>query len=170
MERIVLPKQDLTKPKKADPNKKKVKKKKTERAIAKEDAWDAFSRYIRLRDCIRFRDSIDEGRCVTCRRDYPFKKLQAGHFLSGRGNAVLFDEDVVYSQCFGCNGNPPFGKGGNYVEYFLFMEKEHGRKKLDEILTRKNKTVVYKIYDFINIREKYKQKHDELLENYKKTH
>jgi len=72
---------------------------KTAKAKAKEACWKAFSKYIRTRDCIRFGNSLTDGMCVTCKRTYPFKKLQAGHFIQGRGNSVLLDERLVYSQC-----------------------------------------------------------------------
>lgn len=137
--------------------------KKTPRQLAKDKALAAFSKYIRTRDCLRFTGDPEEGRCVTCNRYYPYKKLQAGHFISGRGNAVLFDERLVYSQCVGCNGNPPMGKGGNYVEYFVFMESEVGREKIDEFRALKNTTVVYKTHDFIEIQEKYTKKYNELV-------
>lgn len=132
--------------------------KKTDRSKAKKDAWDAFSRYIRTRDCLRFTGDPDEGMCVTCKRNYPFKELQAGHFIQGRGNAVLFDERLVYSQCRGCNGNPPYGKGGNYVEYFRFMLDEVGLEKIDEFRRLKNTTKVYKEYDFQELKEFYDNK------------
>lgn len=137
--------------------------KKTARSKAKDNAWDAFSKYIRTRDCLRFSGFADEGKCVTCYRDYPYSKLQAGHFVPGRGNAVLFDEEVVFSQCIGCNGNPPYGKGGNYIEYFLFMEREVGRAKIDELLARKHLTVVYKQHDFERIKDEYQYKYEMLL-------
>lgn len=132
--------------------------KKTARARAKSDAWNAFSIYIRTRDCIRFTGKPDEGMCVTCKRYFPFKQLQAGHFIQGRGNAVLFDERLVYSQCISCNGNPPFGKGGNYVEYFRFMLDEVGLEKVDEFRHLKYTTVIYKIHDFERIEQEYKDK------------
>lgn len=137
--------------------------KKTPRQLAKEKAWQSFSRYIRTRDCLRFTGDPDEGKCVTCNRFYPFKKLQAGHFISGRGNAVLFDERLVYSQCVGCNGNPPIGKGGNYVEYFAFMIDEVGLDKINEFRAIKNTTKVYKIHDFVDLKEKYDQMTKDLL-------
>ena len=134
------------------------------RAKAKKEAWNAFSTYIRTRDCIRFTGDPTQGMCVTCNRPYPFKKLQAGHFISGRGNAVLFDERLVFSQCVGCNGNPPYGKGGNYVEYFRFMLDEVGLEKIDEFRHLKNTDKVYKTYDFVDIKIKYELKTKELLD------
>ena len=138
----------------------------TPAAKAKKRAWDAFSRYIRTRDCIRFGNSLTEGMCVTCKRPYPFKKLQAGHFIQGRSNSVLLDERLVYTQCIGCNGNPPYGKGGNYVEYFIFMEKEWGREKIDEFRRLKHQTVIYKKHNWEEFEEEFKRKTKELEDNF----
>lgn len=138
-------------------------KKRTDRQIAKDKAWDAFSAYIRTRDCIRFTGDPTEGMCITCKRDYPYTQLQAGHFIAGRGNSVLFDERLVYSQCGGCNLNPPHGKGGNHVEYFRFMLDEVGLEKIDEFRALKSETKQYKTHDFEELEEKYKEKRKELL-------
>jgi len=144
----------------------KSRKAKSDKAKAKEAAWKSFSRYIRTRDCIRFSGSPDLGKCVTCNTARPYKELQAGHFIQGRGNAVLFDERIVYSQDSACNMNPPYGKGGNYVEYFIFMEEEWGRTMIDEFRELKSKTVIYKIPDLIAIKEKFDQKYEELMSAY----
>lgn len=139
--------------------------KKTPRQKAKEAAWNSFSKFIRTRDCLRFSGDPDLGRCVTCSRAYPFKQLQAGHFIQGRGSAVLFDERLVYSQCFSCNGNPPYGKGGNYVEYFLFMLSEgYTTEELEEFNNLKHSSVQYKEHDFTRIKEEYDLKTKKLLD------
>jgi len=142
----------------------KKKSEKTPRQLAKEAAWKAFSIYIRTRDCLRFTGWADEGVCVTCWKTFPFKKLQAGHFISGRGNAVLFDERIVYTQCVQCNGNPPFGKGGNYVEYFRFMLDEWGLEKIDEFRALKGESKPYKVHDFERLEEEFKQKTKDLTQ------
>jgi Bacteriophage Lambda NinG protein len=138
-------------------------------AKAKKDCWTAFSIYIRTRDCIRFGNSLDIGMCVTCGRTKHFKELQAGHFIPGRNNAVLFDERIVYSQCVGCNGNPPMGLGGNYVEYFIFMEQEWGREKIDEFRALKFKTVKYTAIDLLEKKEYFEQKTRQLIEDFDST-
>lgn len=137
--------------------------KRNERQKAKDKAWKAFSIYIRTRDCLRFSGSPEYGKCVTCSRPYDFKNLQAGHFIQGRGNAVLFDERIVYSQCIGCNGNPPMGKGGNYVEYYVFMLEEWGQIMIDEFRALKYKTVIYKIPDYLRLEQDFKEKTQALL-------
>lgn len=140
------------------------KKKRTTRAKAKDRAWDAFSAYIRTRDCLRFTGSPDAGRCVTCAQTKPYKELQAGHFVGGRGNAVLFDERIVYSQCFYCNQKPPMGLGGNYAAYTLFMMDEgYSREQIEGFLKLRHETKVYKLHDFIELEQLYKQKTKDLL-------
>ncbi len=85
---------------------------KSDHAKAKENAWNSFSRYIRTRDCLRFTGTTTDGKCVTCNREYPFKSLQAGHFIQGRSGSVLFDERIVYSQCLTADSN--INMYGNY--------------------------------------------------------
>lgn len=125
----------------------------------KNKAWVEFSKYIRTRDCIRFTGSPERGMCVTCKRPYDFKQLQAGHFIAGRTNAVLFDEEAVYSQCYACN----VGRGGAHVEYFVFMEQEHGRDKIDELRNKRHRTVIFKRTDYEQIRSEYRAKYESLL-------
>ena len=104
---------------------------------AKQKAWDEFSKFISTRDCVRTTNTLTEGVCVTCPRKYAFGKLQAGHFLGGRTNSILLDEDLVHGQCYGCN----VGKSGQYVEYFVWMEKQYGRDTIDVFRERKTQTV-----------------------------
>jgi len=144
--------------------KRKPRKKSTPRAAAKNKAWDAFSMYIRTRDCLRFGGSPTDGQCVTCKNWYDIKQLQAGHFIGGRGNAVLFREDLVYSQCYHCNQKPPMGLGGNYVKYTLFMLSEgYTAEQIDDFTRLKGTTKVYKTHDFVEIQQRYKEKLAELL-------
>lgn len=133
--------------------------KRSSKQKAKDKAWTAFSRYIRTRDCIRFTGDPENGICITCKRSYPFKSLQAGHFIAGRTNAVLFDEEAVYSQCYSCN----VGRGGAHVEYFVFMENEWGRDKIDELRAKKGTTLKYTEFDYDRIRKEYDDKVESLL-------
>lgn len=119
--------------------------KRSERAKAKEKAWQAFSLYIRTRD----------KRCVTCPTGMA---QQAGHFIDGRHNAVLFSERGVHGQCYHCN----VGLKGNKLEYFLFMERTYGREVIDQLMAESKVMVQYKAFQFLEIEELYKRKLDEL--------
>ena len=82
-------------------------------AKKKKKVWESFSRYIRLRDCLRTTGCTSWGLCITCGKRNHFKLLQAGHFVPGRHNANLFSERGVHAQCYNCNVNLK----GNTLEY-----------------------------------------------------
>ena len=93
-------------------------------------AWNLFSRYIRYRDCYATCGSYEYGQCYTCEKEYPFKKLQAGHFVDSRTKPVLFNPDIVKAQCMQCN----VFKKGNKDFYTPKMIKEYGQEKVLEFL------------------------------------
>jgi hypothetical protein len=84
-------------------------KKQTVKAL-KVKAWKMFSEYIRR----KYSDSEGYASCFTCGKVKHWTEMDAGHGISGRGNFVLFLEEVVRPQCKYCNG--PLG--GNY-EHFV---------------------------------------------------
>jgi hypothetical protein len=125
--------------------------KKDKLSTHKKKAWTQFSIYIRTRDCINSTGNIDRGFCVSCSKVFPFSSLQAGHFIDGRRNAVLFSELGVNSQCYACN----ISKHGNKIDYWQFMEGKHGREVINELILESHKTVIYKAWDYDQITEKY---------------
>jgi hypothetical protein len=86
-------------------------------------AWPIFSKFIRLRDCLATTGTLTHGVCITCGRRYPFSKLQAGHFLPGRMDTVLFDEESVNAQCYRCN----VVLAGMWPSYYRIMQERHGQ-------------------------------------------
>lgn len=116
----------------------------------KKKAWDLFSRYIRLRDCLKTTGCTSFGLCITCQKRYHFKLLQAGHFISGRHNANLFSEKGTHAQCYNCNIN----LRGNTLEYRRKIIKMYGLG-YDEVLEAEDKQIV-----------KYtRQDYEELIKN-----
>lgn len=101
-------------------------------ARLKRKLWSIFSEYIRLRDCLMTTGTLTRGKCICCEAELPFKDLQAGHFIAGRGNAILFDEECVHSQCRVCN----IIKGGNILVYRRKIIDLYG-KGYDEILEKR---------------------------------
>lgn len=96
---------------------------------AKKAAWTAFSRFIRMRDCLYSTGSLEYGYCCTCGKAYDIKALQAGHFIPGRNNSILFDPRCVHIQCRGCN---LYG-GGQQPAYYRFMIERYGHQTVDEL-------------------------------------
>jgi len=121
---------------------------------AKKSAWTAFSQYIRRRDCLKTTGTLDKGVCITCGQLIDFKGSHAGHFIDGRGAAVLLEEDLVNLQCPQCN----IFLHGNYVPYTLKMIREHGQDWVEEKRLLKKKVLKRSINDYQTLEAYYKQK------------
>ena len=130
--------------------KKKKKAKKIKLSTVKAKCWKLFSQYIRLSAA----DDNGIVRCVTCGELLFWREAQAGHFISGRTNAVLFDERLVHPQCMSCN----IWQDGNYVAYTLFMLTKHTREEIEEFQALKHKTVKYSIPDLLAMEKDLKHK------------
>ena len=94
-------------------------------ARLKKKAWALFSKYIRR----KYADFEGFASCVTCGVRKKLEELHAGHFVQGRGNAILFDERGVFPQCYVCNVR----KHGALLEYLDFMKRHYG-EKADEVI------------------------------------
>jgi len=104
-------------------------KKKTRKQIIKK-LDTTFSKYIRLRDCLRTTQTPDQGLCITCGKLVYLKEAHAGHFISrGRMN-IRFDETNVHLQCCGCN---TYGNG-EQAKYLIALEKLYGREIVDNLM------------------------------------
>lgn len=128
---------------------------KSEHKKMKSKAWKMFALYILLRDC----NAQGICECCTCGEKHPFwdAKMQAGHFVSGRTNSVLFNEKIVHRQCMACNGYGGLGGGrGEQARYFLFMKKKgYTDSDLEDMLNLTNKTKQFKTYDLEEIIRQY---------------
>ncbi len=83
-----------------------------------------------MRDCLEATGTINHGRCCTCNRSYSFDKLQAGHFVPGRMDSILFEPTCVHSQCYRCN----IKLGGNWVKYHRYMQNKYGQMEIDRLM------------------------------------
>lgn len=146
-------------------------KKKTELAKAKDKAWKAFSLFIRTRDSIKTTGGLEGCLCVSCgdwRPRLGMYCIQAGHFISGRSNAVLFSEEGVHGQCQMCNhGVKGRNKPTTHINYYRFMENTYGKDFIDKLILESNQTVKYKVWDFVEKEVEYTLKTKELIEKLK---
>lgn len=118
----------------------------------KQKAWDACSKYIRLRDAILYCEEakiIDQlsvefmvVRCCTCETIKIWRYMDAGHFI-GRGiggsSGVYFDERNINTQCKPCNGF----EQGSPIEYREFMLDKYGQRIIDELRIKHHSTPDY---------------------------
>lgn len=109
----------------------------------KKKAWSLLSECIRREAA----DRNDMGRCYTCGTVEHWKKLQAGHAIGGRHNAVLLDESIIKLQCVSCN----VFRRGNYPVFTLKLINEHSAEWFEKKLSNSHKIVKWTPHD---IREK----------------
>jgi len=125
----------------------------------KKKAWDEFSRYVRMRDCLKTTGLPFVGICITCWRRFHISYLQAGHFIAGRRNAILFDERGTNAQCKWCNET----KHGEPKKYKVVMIERYGKKKVDQMIIDAKKVIQDKDMDFGQITKTYRMKYEALL-------
>jgi hypothetical protein len=130
--------------------------KKSQKTKTKEKAWKTFSQYIRRRDA----DHEGFTHCVTCNKRDHWKKLQAGHYVDGRGNAVLFREDLVHPQCFKCNSKRPGCEAGNKIKYTIFMKQKYSLtdEEINDLDNLKFVKKPMKEHDYQEVLEIYENK------------
>jgi len=141
--------------------KKKVKKIKKKLTIkkAKDKCWKEFSIFIRTRDCLRTTGKPDWGHCISCGRLFPFKKLQAGHFVSGRNNANLFYEKGCHIQCMRCN----IFLAGNVLDYMDSIIKLYGKGIIKKLRDNDKKELTFTVEYLEKKRKQFINKTEKLL-------
>lgn len=117
----------------------------------KERAWKKCSLYNRKKDIDKF---TEIGYCCTCNKLLHWRDGDAGHFQSGRGNAILFYDKGIHLQCKKCNGP---GKGEQYL-YGEYIKNRYGKEEVLKQLEMKNQTVQYTIADYQRIEKGYDKK------------
>jgi len=125
----------------------------------KKNAWDAFSRFIRTRDCLETTKTVTHGMCYTCKKVTEFKNLQAGHLFPGRHNKFLFDEQQVRAQCKYCN----LILKGNAAVFAYELEDELGPEIVRAMQESNKEIVQYKRNDYIELEAYFDRKTKELL-------
>ena len=78
--------------------------------------------------------------------------MQAGHFVGGRTNGVLFDERGIFPQCYACN----VCRQGMGPEYTVFMLKHYGQELVDELIQKRRETVRFTATELKEMIEGYK--------------
>ena len=135
--------------------KKKRRRKKTPYEIQKARTWALCSQYNRR----KMADKDGYVTCITCGTNRHWQDMiQAGHWLDGRGNAILFEDDGIYPQCFRCN----YYGGGNNINvkenFHKFMEKTVGKKRMEELIRLKNTTKTFTIEELHDLQDEYEDK------------
>ncbi len=118
----------------------------------KRNAWGVFSKYIRLRDCLRTTGTSTHGKCITCGKLLSISFCDAGHFVSRRYNSTLFDEKNCHLQCRYCNRY----LNGNLLEYRRQIIKLYGEGVDIELEDKAMEIKKYSINDLTKLAEYYR--------------
>ena len=128
------------------------------RKTIKGKAWTYFSKYIRLRDALKTTGTLTHVKCITCGKLLSIGFCDAGHFVSRRYNATLFDERNVNTQCRYCNRF----LDGNLLEYRRQLIKLYGEGIDTELEDKATEITKISIEDLTSIAECYKMKVENL--------
>ena len=109
----------------------------------KKEAWRIFSLWIRKRD---------KFCCITCGKKGEGSFMHAGHFISRKHNATMFNEKNVAAQCMNCN----LWGYGNMGVYALILQEKYGEKIIEELTQESQKIKKFTELELKNIIEKYK--------------
>ncbi len=126
---------------------------------AKRQAWNWLSKALRLEAA----DDRGNCVCVTCGARQPWQETDAGHWISGRRESILFAEDGIHPQCHKCNRYHhanPWGvtakKKAVDEAYDAWMLKEYGQGRLDELLKRNQVSKTHSLGELLEMIEGYR--------------
>lgn len=125
---------------------------KSSAAKLKKNTWDICSMYVRLRDAVNTTGGIDACKCVTCGREKPLfvrGGIEAGHFIAGRHNSILYDTRHIHGQCHYCNNHLK----GNWVPYYEYMVKTYGEEFIEELKQRDRESKQWKPYELEELQD-----------------
>ena len=87
---------------------------------------------------VRTQGSKDgSNQCYTCKKWFPIKKLQCGHYLSRYYKAARWDDDNTRPQCMMCN----MWKKGDLVVYRQNLIEEIGEARVLAVEAKRNDTL-----------------------------
>lgn len=139
----------------------KKKRNKSPKTLAKEEAWKWFSRLRRTQECYRDTGTLTEGFCVTTGVRLPIKKLQAGHCVSGRTEAVLFVREAVHNQSYRAN----MALHGMYDNYSIYIIDRYGLDKWRELVSLKEKKVSHSAKYYQQKAKEYEKEYHEFCKH-----
>ena len=134
----------------------KKKRGKNDKSLQKEKAWAACSRYIRVLNA----DKTGMVECVTCNKKKNWKEIQAGHYIQGRGNAILFELRNIHPQCMRCN----VMMNGRLDDYTKFMLNKYGVDVVMELQNMKYQPKKITLADYWEMIDHFTERTKEICE------
>lgn len=129
-------------------------------AYWKKRVWKLVSEYIRRRAA----DEAKQGgyaQCCSCGTWRNWKDGDAGHFIDGRHNSIVYDPRNVHFQCKPCNGsfiNQKYDRHEIKKRYEEFMVKRYGAEVVEELRQKDKENKQWSIPELQALIETYKSK------------
>ena len=117
--------------------------KKTKKPVDK--TWSSFSKYIRLRDCLKTTGTNTILKCCSCPRICNLKNSDAWHFISRTYLIHKYNLINVNGQCITCNRF----QQGQWTAYFDFLVSFFWRFQVDNLIETKNQLCFEKERDHL---------------------
>ena len=91
--------------------------------------------------------------CVTCGAVKPWNtnELDAGHFIGGRSNSILFEPLNCHPQCKWCNRT-----GGQPEAYRRFMQHSYGEDVIETLERLKREARSFSREELVSMRREYR--------------
>lgn len=74
------------------------------------------------------------NQCYTCKKWFPIKKLQCGHYLSRYYKAARWNHDNARPQCMMCN----MWKKGDIAQFRIYLVEEIGERRVKDVEALRN--------------------------------
>ena len=93
--------------------------------------------------------------CVTCGKVGPWtgQEMDAGHFLGGRSNSILFEPLNIHPQCKYCNRT-----GGNPQAYRQFMLQAYSAEIVEALEKMKRESISFTREELVGMRREYRER------------
>jgi hypothetical protein len=134
-----------------------MKKEKTLKQL-KKDLDVIFSKFIRLRDSLKYDPEGVLGRCVTCGRIKEWKYMDCGHYIKRQHLSTRYDEKNCNLQCKHCNA---FEQGANEI-YKLAIDEKYGDGTSEMLEIKKHNKSKLDRFSYIVLIKEYKEKFNQL--------
>lgn len=116
---------------------------------------DGFEPAVVRGDVVDVPRYVGECVCVTCgkvdRWNSGIKGMHTGHFLAGRSNSILLQEDNVAPQCSRCN----YYQSGQQAAFRLWMSHVRGFAVIESLIQLKQMSVTFSHEDLVWLKISY---------------
>ena len=121
------------------------------RGIVRNQLWDAFSLYIRIRD-----RKLNGGRCMVGKACLGLGLIEVAYHIEPQvsGDATRYDEECVVGSCAACN----YGEQCNRKKYRIWHIEKFGSELVNRLEEKSRTIKQYTTAELVEKRDYYRRK------------